>query len=64
MVLLEINGLKKDAKIGVSYYSQAKLTWKDTFGLLVFLFSLLKNFGDSASLPPIWIRSQIFEASF
>lgn len=68
MILLEINGLKKDgkisAKIGVSYYSQTKLTRKDTFLLLVLLFSLLKKFGDSTSLPPTGIRSQIFEASF
>ena len=57
MILPEINGFKKNgkisAKIGVSYCSQTKLTWKDTFSLLVFLFSLLKNFGDSASLQPI-----------
>ena len=57
MILPEINGFKKNgkisAKIGVSYYSQTKLTWKDTFSLLIFLFSLLKNFGDSASLQPI-----------
>ena len=68
MIFPEINGFKKNgkisAKIGVSYCSQTKLTWKDTFSLLVFLFSLLKNFGDSASLQPIWIISQIFEASF
>ena len=47
MIFLEINGIKKDrkisAKIGVSYYSQTKLTQKDTFSLLVFLFSLLKK---------------------
>ena len=68
MIFLEINGIKKDrkisAKIGVSYYSQTKLTQKDTFSLLVFLFTLLKKFGDSASLPPTGIRSQIFKASF
>ena len=68
MILLEIDGSKKDgkisAKIGISYYSQTKPTRKDTFLLLVLLFSFLKNFGDSASLPPTGIRSQIFEASF